>query len=163
MGYFAEMLSFTRRGGSCILGGERGGLHLKIAKNIAAILQRELRASGKTKLEFSQELGIPRSTLQGYLKGEACPRADSIETLAAGLSISPAQLVSGMEGVQDAALSGLDALCRTIPSLHPRAQQLAEYAVSLWEMALRISAEQERLDALTRNAADEDVNGTSCP
>ena len=163
MGYFAEMLSFTRRGGSCILGGERSGLHLKIAKNIAAILQRELRASGKTKLEFSQELGIPRSTLQGYLKGEACPRADSIETLAAGLSISPAQLVSGLEGVQGAVLPSLDALRRAIPTLHPQAQSIAEEAVALWETALRTSAKLERLDALIRNAVDEDAEGTSCP
>lgn len=136
---------------------------MKIVENIAAILQRELQASGMTKLEFSQELGIPRSTLQGYLKCTTCPRADSIETLANGLSISPAQLVSGLEGAQDAALSALDALCRTIPSLHPRAQRLAEYAVSLWELALRISAEQERLDVLIRNAADEDAKGISSP
>ena len=130
---------------------------MKIVENIAAILQRELQASGMTKLEFSQELGIPRSTLQGYLKCTTCPRADSIETLADGLSISPAQLVSGLEGAQDAALPSLDALRRTIPTLHSQAQSIAEEAVDLWETALRTSAKLERLDALTRNAADEDA------
>lgn len=43
---------------------------MQIEKNIAATLQNKMRESGKTKLEFSKELGIPRSTLQGYLKGE---------------------------------------------------------------------------------------------
>mgnify|MGYP004668072555 CR=1 FL=1 len=136
---------------------------MKIVENIAAILQRELQASGMTKLEFSQELGIPRSTLQGYLKCTTCPRADSIETLANGLSISPAQLVSGLEGAQDAALPSLDALRRTIPTLHSQAQSIAEEAVDLWETALRTSAKLERLDALIRNAADEDAKDTLCP
>ena len=136
---------------------------MKIVENIAAILQRELQASGMTKLEFSQELGIPRSTLQGYLKCTTCPRADSIETLANGLSISPAQLVSGLEGAQDAALPSLDALRRTIPTLHSQAQSIAEEAVDLWETALRTSAKLERLDALIRSAADEDAKDTSCP
>ena len=101
---------------------------MEIEKNIAVILQRALRESGKTKLEFSQELGIPRSSLQGYLDGTTCPRASAIETIAAHLSITPAQLVSGLDGVQDAALPGLEALRRMIPALHPQAQGIAEEA-----------------------------------
>ena len=43
---------------------------MQIEKNIAATLQRRMDEAGKTKLEFSRDLGIPRSTLQGYLRGE---------------------------------------------------------------------------------------------
>ena len=36
---------------------------MQIEKNIAATLQRRMDEAGKTKLEFSRDLGIPRSTL----------------------------------------------------------------------------------------------------
>ena len=136
---------------------------MEIEKNIAAILQRALHESGKTKLEFSQELGIPRSSLQGYLDGTTCPRASAIETIAARLSISPAQLVAGLDGVQDAALPALEALRRMIPGLHPEAQGIAEEAVTLWETALRLSAELERLKKLTDAPADADSKDASYP
>lgn len=68
---------------------------MQIEKNIAATLQRRMDEAGKTKLEFSRDLGIPRSTLQGYLRGEKGLRSDSIEELAKSLGMSPAQLISG--------------------------------------------------------------------
>ena len=68
---------------------------MQIEKNIAATLQRRMDEAGKTKLEFSRDLGIPRSTLQGYLRGEKGLRSDSIEELAKRLGMSPAQLISG--------------------------------------------------------------------
>ena len=58
---------------------------MQIEKNIAAILRNKLKRSGKTKLKFSEELGIPRSTLQSYLKGNAGLRSDSIEGLQTAL------------------------------------------------------------------------------
>ena len=70
---------------------------MQIEKNIAAMLQSKMKETGKTKLEFSKELGIPRSTLQGYLKGDKCLRSDSIEEIAKRLDLSPAQLISGPE------------------------------------------------------------------
>ena len=73
---------------------------MQIEKNIAAILQNRLKDSGKTKLKFSEGLGIPRSTLQGYLKGNAGLRSDSIEELAKCLGLTPAQLISGPEYAQ---------------------------------------------------------------
>ena len=68
---------------------------MQIEKNIAATLRRRMDEAGKTKLEFSRDLGIPRSTLQGYLRGEKGLRSDSIEELAKRLGMSPAQLISG--------------------------------------------------------------------
>ena len=57
---------------------------MQIEKNIAATLRYRMEAEKKSKLEFSKELGIPRSTFQGYLKGENCLRSDSIEEIAKG-------------------------------------------------------------------------------
>ena len=54
---------------------EEVALSMQIEKNIAATLQRKMDAAGKTKLEFSKELGIPRSTFQGYLKGDKALRS----------------------------------------------------------------------------------------
>ena len=72
---------------------------MQIEKNIAATLQRKMKAAGKTKLEFSRELGIPRSTFQEYLKGEKCLRSDSIEELAKSLSSGTADLRTGLHGI----------------------------------------------------------------
>ena len=98
---------------------------MQIEKNIAATLQRKMNAAGKTKLEFSKELGIPRSTFQEYLKGDKCLRSDSIEELAKSLSISPAQLISGPEYADARGLFSADALLAELQTLHPRAQELA--------------------------------------
>ena len=38
---------------------------MQIEKNIAATLRHRMEAEKKSKLEFSKELGIPRSTFQG--------------------------------------------------------------------------------------------------
>ena len=119
---------------------------MQIEKNIAATLQRKMNAAGKTKLEFSKELGIPRSTFQEYLKGDKCLRSDSIEELAKSLSISPAQLISGPEYADARGLFSADALLAELQTLHPRAQELAKEAVSLLQTAFRISAEWDKLD-----------------
>ena len=110
---------------------------MQIEKNIAATLHRKMEEEKKTKMEFSQELGIPRSTFQGYLKGEKSLRSDSIEELAKSLGISPAQLISGpecMSGDQN-----LDAILMEAAFLHPQAQTLAKEAVSLLQTAFRVS------------------------
>ena len=130
---------------------------MQIEKNIAAILQNRLKESGKTKLKFSEELGIPRSTLQGYLKGDKGLRSDSIEELANCLGPTPAQLISGAEHAQAYCASHLDSLFAEIQSLHPQAQTLAKEAVSLLNAAFRISAEFDRLDELSDTTQQHDT------
>ena len=44
--------------------------------------------------EFSEELGISRSSMQELLKGNGNPRMDTIEHIAARLQIDPAALLS---------------------------------------------------------------------
>ena len=112
---------------------------MQIEKNIAATLRYKMEAEKKTKMELSEELGIPRSTFQGYLKGEKCLRSDSIEEIANGLGISPAQLISGPDSFNQTRFAGLDSILLEIQTLHPQAQTLAKEAVNLLNTALRIS------------------------
>ena len=114
---------------------------MQIEKNIAATLQRRMDEAGKTKLEFSRDLGIPRSTLQGYLRGEKGLRSDSIEELAKRLGMSPAQLISG-PGAAEAVSPAANAASSL--AQHSLVRALAEEIV---EAALRRSGEWAGLDA----------------
>ena len=122
---------------------------MQIEKNIAATLRRRMDEAGKTKLEFSRDLGIPRSTLQGYLRGEKGLRSDSIEELAKRLGMSPAQLISG-PGAAEAVSPAANAVSSL--AQHSLVRALAEEIV---EAALRRSGEWAGLDAAeTGNASD---------
>ena len=74
---YARIVAFTKSACLFIFCSEEVALYMQIEKNIAATLQRKMKAAGKTKLEFSKELGIPRSTFQEYLKGDKCLRIRS--------------------------------------------------------------------------------------
>ena len=132
---------------------------MQIEKNIAAMLQSKMKETGKTKLEFSKELGIPRSTLQGYLKGDKCLRSDSIEEIAKRLDLPPAQLISGPVYAEEFALFLLDTLQEELRMLHPQAQGLAREAAALLHAAFRLSAEWNRLDVHPTAAKTEDSEG----
>jgi transcriptional regulator with XRE-family HTH domain len=119
---------------------------MQIEKNIAATLIRKMEAEQKTKMEFSKELGIPRSSLQGYLKGEKSLRSDSIEELAKSLDISPAQLISAPECTVVSKDICLDLVLLDLQTLHPQAQKIAKEAVSLLNTAFRISDELKGTD-----------------
>ena len=111
---------------------------MQIEKNIAATLRRRMDEAGKTKLEFSRDLGIPRSTLQGYLRGEKGLRSDSIEELAKRLGMSPAQLISG-PGAAEAVSPAANAVSSL--AQHSLVRALAEEIV---EAALRRSGEYRK-------------------
>ena len=132
---------------------------MQIEKNIAAMLQSKMKETGKTKLEFSKELGIPRSTLQGYLKGDKCLRSDSIEEIAKRLDLSPAQLISGPAYAEEFGLFSMDALQEELRMLHPQAQGLAREAAALLRAAFRLSAEWNRLDVHPTAAKTVDPEG----
>ena len=70
---------------------------MKIQKNIAATLKAAMAEKDLTLVEFAEEIGIARTSLQGYLKEESNPRADTIELLSERLNISPSVLISGPE------------------------------------------------------------------
>lgn len=68
---------------------------MKIQKNIAATLKNAMAERDLTLVEFAEEIGIARTSLQGYLKEKSNPRADTIELLSERLNISPSMLISG--------------------------------------------------------------------
>lgn len=112
---------------------------MELEKNIAAILKREMERRGMTFMEFSTELGIPRSTLQGYMKGTSHPRADSMETLADKLGISLTELICGEDYIHGAGFSQLNSILAELPALHPRALPIAKDAVDLLRSAFQLS------------------------
>ena len=134
-------------------------MDMQIEKNIAAMLQSKMKETGKTKLEFSKELGILRSTLQGYLKGDKCLRSDSIEEIAKRLDLSPARLISGPVYAEEFGLFIMDTLQEELRMLHPQAQGLAREAAALLRAAFRLSAEWNRLDVHPTAAKTEDPEG----
>lgn len=74
---------------------------MKIQKNIAATLRSAMKERDMTLVEFADEIGIARSSLQGYLKEHSNPRADTIELLSRKLNILPTELISGPESPPD--------------------------------------------------------------
>lgn len=122
---------------------------LEIKKNISATLKREMDKRGLNFMEFSTELGIPRTTLQGYLKGTSSPRADTLEELAEKLGVSPAELVAGKEHPDSMGISCLDSVLLELPSLHPFVLPAAQNAVSVLQYVFRLSSDLNALDEKT--------------
>ena len=112
---------------------------MAIERNIASILQARMEAQHKTKSEFAAELGVPRSTLQGYLKWNRSLRSDSIEDLAAKLNISPTQLIGGTPEVECSTDDLFDVVLQVVQTFHPHVQQLAQESLSVLQSAWRIS------------------------
>lgn len=91
--------------------------------------------------EFSAEINIPRTTLQGYLNDTSHPRADSMENLADKLGISVAEMVSGEEPSASAMDFDFDQILSTVPTLHPKVLPAAQQAASLLKSLLQLSKE----------------------
>ena len=120
---------------------------MKIEQTITATLEKEMDKRGVNYVGLSEELGIPRTTLQGYLKGTSHPRSDSLEELAEKLGLSLAELVSGEEYPTHTGVSGLDQLLAEFPALHPNVLPVAKDAFSLLQTAFRLSDELYDLDS----------------
>lgn len=130
---------------------------MEIKKNISATLKREMDKRGMNFMEFSTALGIPRTTLQGYLKGTSSPRTDSLEELANKLGISPAELISGREYPGNVGISCLDPIFMELPALHPHALPFAQDALSLLQSAFRLSDDLYRLEEVKAPAEQPDA------
>lgn len=112
---------------------------MKIERNISATIRKELSKRGIRFQDFARELGIPRTTLTGYMKGTSHPRADSLEYLAEKLGISLSELVSGDGSPHSDGLPCIEPVLMEIPALHPRAIPIARDAASLLQDAFRLS------------------------
>ncbi len=112
---------------------------MKIEKNITATLKREMDRRGVNYVGLSAEIGIPRTTLQSYLKGTSYPRADSLEELADKLGLSLAELVSGEEYPSHTGIACLDPILAEIPLLHPFILPIVREIVSLLRTLFQMS------------------------
>lgn len=97
---------------------------MEIKKRISVVLKSEMEKRGLNFMEFSAELDIPRTTLQGYLKGTSSPRADSLEELADKLGISLAELVSGKEQPKNKGAACLEPVFAKFRRFTPAPSQL---------------------------------------
>lgn len=58
-------------------------------------MMNAIRAGRKQSItDFSEELGISRSSMQGLLKGNANPRMDTVEQIATRLQVDPLTLLA---------------------------------------------------------------------
>ena len=108
-----------------------------IQKKIAEVMQMIKDERNLSLTEFAKELQISRSSLQEYLKGNANPRADTIDQIADRLSIDPVVFVSGIFTTNQIKIIHL--LLNTVNELSSLApeqrQQFAELfskMISLW-------------------------------
>ena len=67
----------------------------EIPQGIAVLLKSRMQEEGKTMAEFSEELGVSRSTLQNLMRGENALRTDTVELIAGKLDIPLGELISG--------------------------------------------------------------------
>ena len=110
---------------------------MNIQKNIAATLKAAMAERDLTLVEFAEEIGIARTSLQGYLKEESNPRADTIELLSERLNMSPSALISG----PDACLSGPELLPggELHPLLAPLLQQCRCVTAEIYHLSAVLS------------------------
>ena len=107
---------------------------MNIQKNIAATLKAAMAERDLTLVEFAEEIGIARTSLQGYLKEESNPRADTIELLSERLNISPSVLIAGPE----AHIPGLEELAED--EVHPLLVPLLQQCHCIFAEIIRLSA-----------------------
>ena len=110
---------------------------MEIQKNIPATMKRKLRGY-RNQTEFAQELGIGHTTLQNLLAVRCNPNAETIELLAKGLKMTPAQLVSGETVPVDRAF---DLISGMVDTLHPATQRSAKLLLEDLRQVFRESEE----------------------
>lgn len=67
---------------------------MTLQSNFSNSVKLAYKNSNKTLSEFSNEIGVSRTTLQDILKGNSSSRIDTVEVVANGLKTSPLALLS---------------------------------------------------------------------
>lgn len=116
---------------------------MNIQKNIAATLRSAMKEKDMTLVEFAEEVGIAKSTLQGYLKEHSNPRADTIELLSQRLNIPLTQLIEDPEEVKG---------CVELP----QAAEIHPSLIPVLELCRGLSTEVARLSAMLAELERED-------
>ena len=68
---------------------------MTLQKNLSNVMNAIRTSRHQSISEFSEELGISRSSMQELLKGNGNPRMDTIELIADRLHVNPLALLSG--------------------------------------------------------------------
>lgn len=116
---------------------------MEVQKNISIAMKRKL-TEYKNQEEFARELGVGRTTFQNCLAGRGNPNVKTIERLARGMGITPAQLVSGESRPTE---SAFDLISGLLDTLHPT---LVEAGVIQLEAMRRLLLLSEELCAAGR-------------
>ncbi len=112
---------------------------MQLQKNLAIALGKIRAQKNQSVTNFSELLGIARSSLQMLLKGRGNPRLDTVEYIAEKLQVSPSVLLSGGDSREPTL--ALEYLLQTIESVSrlpmERQRQIAallQELVSLWNL-----------------------------
>lgn len=68
---------------------------MSIIKNVSSTMQKHRESKNMSLSELAEEIGIPISSVQCYLKGTADLRATTIELLAEKMNIPLIEMISG--------------------------------------------------------------------
>lgn len=106
---------------------------MQLQKNLAISLGQIRAQKNKSVSDFSDQLGIARSSLQLLLQGRGNPRLDTVEYIAERLLVNPEVLLCGRNAQEQ--VQALEYLLRTINPVgglpEERHRQLA---ILLWEL-----------------------------
>lgn len=91
-----------------------------LQKNLSSIMKMIYADRHQTLDEFSEELGISRTSLQKILKGTSNPTMDTIEQIAKELQVDPSELLFPL----DANTSSIARIIHKVSCLDPEQQQL---------------------------------------
>lgn len=72
----------------------KGVIQMNLQQNLSNYLNAIRRHKNQSLTEFSQEIGVARSTLQELLRGTGNPRLDTIQVMADGLGVHSMELLS---------------------------------------------------------------------
>ena len=110
---------------------------MKIQENISVIMNKKL-GEYRNQADFARDLGVGRTIFRSCLAGKGNPSADTIELLAKGMNISPAQLVAGGAAPSD---SAFDIISGMVDTLHPTLQAEAVNHLEALRQLFQLSEE----------------------
>ncbi len=102
---------------------------------LAATIRAIMKRKHMSLTEFSEELGISRTALHGYIRGEGNPSTSTIEHIARRMGVSTAALFTGTEEQREITLLLLDTIQEVAELPKEKCLQMAEYflaMVKLW-------------------------------
>jgi DNA-binding transcriptional regulator YiaG len=67
----------------------------RMIRVVATRIRQRMELLGVTPAQLAVDIGVPRKTIEAWMRGRQLPRADRIGLLAAGLETSSSSLIAG--------------------------------------------------------------------